>query len=67
MTINAESGKVFRIVAENSSKENKYIQSAKLNGKPWNKPWITHKDIVSGGELILKWAINRMKSVGKTG
>jgi predicted alpha-1,2-mannosidase len=46
-------GKVFEIVAKNCSEENKYIQSAILNGKEWNKPWFNHSDIANGGSLIL--------------
>ena len=46
-------GKVFRIVAKNCSEENKYIQSAKLNGKEWNKPWISHEDVMNGATLEL--------------
>ena len=46
-------GKVFTILAKNASDQNKYIQSAKLNGKEWNKPWITHQDIMDGGTLEL--------------
>jgi len=46
-------GKKFRIVAENASSENKYIQSAKLNGVNWDKPWFSHDDIKNGGELQL--------------
>jgi putative alpha-1,2-mannosidase len=30
-----------------------YIQSATLNGRPWNKPWFDHADIANGGELVL--------------
>ncbi|PWK18104.1 GH92 family glycosyl hydrolase [Maribacter polysiphoniae] len=45
--------KKFTILAKNSSEENKYIQSAKLNGKTWNKPWFTHEDIIKGGTLEL--------------
>ena len=41
----------FRIVANNNSSKNCYIQSAKLNGKPYNKCWISHEAIASGGEL----------------
>ena len=47
------SGKTFEIVAENNSAENKYIQSATLNGQPWNKPWFSHDDIKDGGRLVL--------------
>lgn len=47
-------GKVFEIVAENCSDKNKYIQSATLNGKEWDKPWFSHSDIANGGKLVLK-------------
>lgn len=46
-------GKTFTIIAENVSHENKYIQSAKLNGKEWNQPWFSHSEIHNGGTLIL--------------
>jgi putative alpha-1,2-mannosidase len=36
------------------SSENKYIQSATLNGKPWLKSWFFHEEIRNGGKLILK-------------
>ena len=47
-------GKTFRIIAKGCSDENKYIQSAKLNGKPWFCPWIQHEDIVNGATLVLQ-------------
>ncbi|GAB6120376.1 GH92 family glycosyl hydrolase [Dysgonomonas termitidis] len=46
-------GKVFEIEAQNYSDDNKYIQSATLNGKEWNKAWFSHSDIENGGKLIL--------------
>lgn len=52
--ISLPSGKVFRIIAKNCSDTNKYIQSARLNGKQWNKPWFSHDDIKNGGTLELK-------------
>ncbi|NDV60339.1 GH92 family glycosyl hydrolase [Bacteroides sp. 519] len=51
--INLSNGKVFEIVVENYATENKYIQSATLNGKEWNKPWFAHTDIENGGKLVL--------------
>ncbi|MDP4290709.1 MAG: GH92 family glycosyl hydrolase [Bacteroidota bacterium] len=51
--IHLENGKEFRINAKNCSQQNKYIQSAKLNGKVWNKPWFSHDDIKNGGTLEL--------------
>ncbi|MCU4162902.1 GH92 family glycosyl hydrolase [Carboxylicivirga caseinilyticus] len=43
--------KVLEIVAHNASDENKYVQSAMLNGKPLNKPWFSHEEIHNGGVL----------------
>lgn len=47
-------GKSFKIIAENNSKENLYIQSATLNGVTYTKTFITHKEIMNGGELVFK-------------
>ena len=47
-------GKFFEVEAVNASAENKYIQSATLNGTPWTKPWFTHADLMSGGKLVLQ-------------
>jgi len=49
----ATTGKTFTIIAKNNSKENKYIQSALLNGKPYNKCFIMHQTILDGGKLEL--------------
>jgi putative alpha-1,2-mannosidase len=46
-------GHFFEIVAQHASDENKYIQSATLNGQPLDKPWFKHDDIVKGGKLVL--------------
>ncbi|MGY3039115.1 putative alpha-1,2-mannosidase [Rhodanobacter sp. TND4EL1] len=29
-----------------------YIQSVTFNGKPWTRSWISHADLVAGGELV---------------
>lgn len=57
-------GKIFEIVAKNCSENNKYIQSAILNGKEWNKPWFNHSDIANGGSLILIMGDKANKSWG---
>ncbi|MEZ4775597.1 MAG: GH92 family glycosyl hydrolase [Bacteroidia bacterium] len=44
-------GKSFVITAENVSGDNKYIQSARLNGQPLSRTYITHEEIMNGGEL----------------
>lgn len=48
------SGKTFVIEAHNNSPENVYIQSARLNGKPYDKSYLMHGDLVKGGELVLE-------------
>jgi predicted alpha-1,2-mannosidase len=59
-------GKEFRIVAKNCSEDNKYIQSAKLNGREWNKPWFSHDDIKNGGILELVMANTANRSWGSS-
>ena len=44
-------GKTFKIICRNYSPDNKYITSARLNGKDWNKSWFSHEDLMAGGTL----------------
>ncbi|MDG2276007.1 MAG: GH92 family glycosyl hydrolase [Flavobacteriaceae bacterium] len=53
-TIHLENGKTFTIEAKNNSKENKYIQSVKLNGSNYEYSFINHTDIMNGGNLVFK-------------
>jgi predicted alpha-1,2-mannosidase len=52
--IHLGNGRTFTVVANHVSAQNKYIQSATLNGKSWNKPWFAHADIANGGTLTLE-------------
>lgn len=61
-TIKLGNGKTFSIVCQNYAPNNKYIQSAKLNGKPWNKSWFTHQDLMAGGTLELTMGEHPNKS-----
>jgi predicted alpha-1,2-mannosidase len=54
VVIHLDNGKDLMIEARNVSKENKYIQSAILNGQTWNKPWFNHSDIIHGGHIIFE-------------
>lgn len=49
--VKVKDDKIFTIKAHNNSKENKYIQSVKLNGKNYDKFYIGFKDIEAGGTL----------------
>jgi len=51
--IQLPNGETFSVIAKDCSKKNKYIQSATLNGEQLNRPFISHTDIASGGELRL--------------
>jgi len=42
-------GKTFTLETRNNSHENKFIQSATLNGKPLNKAWLSQQEIMDGG------------------
>lgn len=55
---------VFEIKANNASTENKYIQSAKLNGKELNQPWFNHDDMANGGLLELEMGPKANKNWG---
>src|SRR5687768_7840827 len=51
---NLENGRSFTIRARNVSARNIYIESASLNGKPYNKSYLDHADLMRGGELIFR-------------
>lgn len=50
-SIRLPGGKSFTIIAANNSDKNVYIQSVTLNGKEYSKNYISHNDIMKGGEL----------------
>ncbi|MBE6672170.1 MAG: glycoside hydrolase family 92 protein, partial [Ruminococcaceae bacterium] len=54
VTIHLENGKDIVITANNNSDENVYIQSAKLNGKDYNKMFLTHEQLTSGCEIVFE-------------
>ncbi len=47
-------GGTFVIEAKNVSGGNRYIQSAKLDGKKLTRPWFYHSELVDGGSLVLE-------------
>ena len=51
--LKVESGE-FKVVARNLSRENKYVKSVTLNGKPITDWKIRHSDIMRGGELVFE-------------
>ena len=52
--LHLDNGKVFTVRAQGVDAEHPYIQSVKWNGKPYDKSYITHEQILSGGTLECK-------------
>jgi predicted alpha-1,2-mannosidase len=50
-TIHLRNGKDLVIRADHTSRDNKYVQSIRLNGHPLNQVWFRHADIAEGGTL----------------
>lgn len=51
---NLENKRTFVITARGVSEGNIYIQSASLNGRPYNKSYLTHGDVMTGGSLVFE-------------
>jgi putative alpha-1,2-mannosidase len=47
--------KKFRIIAHglDATHRNRYVQSAALNGKPLERAWFRHSEIIGGATLVL--------------
>jgi len=46
-------GKTFTITTSNNAPDHRYIQSARLNGRPWQQCWFRQADLKRGGTLTL--------------
>ncbi|MDR1780140.1 MAG: GH92 family glycosyl hydrolase [Tannerella sp.] len=64
ITITSDKGDKFVIDAAGASKDNKYIQSATLNGENWNKTRFPHTGIIDGGTLQLEMRERANRSWG---
>jgi len=51
VTIHLRNGKDLVIAAPQSTRDNKYVQSIRLNGRPLNQIWFRHADIANGATL----------------
>ena len=49
-----ENGKTFVVRADGVSDKAVYVQSATLNGKPYLKSYLEHRDLMAGGELVFR-------------
>lgn len=65
-TIHLENGKTFTVKTINNSVKNTYIQQIELNGKPYTKTYIRHKDIMNGGMIKFTMGNKPNKMVGNS-
>jgi predicted alpha-1,2-mannosidase len=49
--VQLENGRALSVIAHNNNPDNIYVQSLKVNGKPWSQAWIRHQDIAAGATL----------------
>ena len=58
-------GKLFLIKAPGVSDKKRYIKEVKLNGKPYNKLYLTHSDVMKGGtlEFIMSSTPNKKRCI----
>lgn len=54
ITLHLASDKTFVITAPANSQANVYVQKRQLNGVDVSRAWLTHQDIMQGGELHLE-------------
>ncbi|MCA5003885.1 GH92 family glycosyl hydrolase [Sphingobacterium bovistauri] len=63
-SIQLPNGKTFHIKVKNYGKNNIYVNKATLNGKNHSNTYITHNDILNGGELIFEMSAKPNKKFG---
>ena len=61
--VKVRGGNTFTVEAPNNSKENIYIQSTKIDGKPYDKTYLTHEQIMSGATVEFEMS-NTPKAIG---
>lgn len=64
INLTLENGKVLEIAAPQNSAENVYIEKTTLNGKVYNKNYLSHTDLMKGGKLQFDMAKTPNKSRG---
>jgi predicted alpha-1,2-mannosidase len=68
VTAKLESGKQIVINAPANSAQNRYINSLRLNGKPYTKNWLSHQGLIQGATIDVDMSAtpNRQRSTQPT-
>lgn len=64
VTIHLPGNRKFVICADGNSHDSPYIRSARLDGKPFGRNYLTHEEIIRGGELVLEMGATPNKERG---
>ncbi len=64
VTLSLENGKKFVIESNGNSREDVYVDKVKLFGKELEKNFITHDQIMKGGQLLFKMTSEPDRSRG---
>lgn len=54
--LHLEGGRTFTILAPDASAANRYVVAARLDGRPLDRAWLSHDEIIKGGTLELQMA-----------
>jgi predicted alpha-1,2-mannosidase len=67
MTIVFDNDKRLTITAPENSKQNRYVNDLRFNGKSWDKNWLNHFDLMKGGLLnfSMKSTPNKVRGISK--
>jgi predicted alpha-1,2-mannosidase len=63
-TLSLENGKKLVIEAPDNSDKNRYVGKLKLNGKNYEKNWLSHNELLQGGKLEFKMVDEPNKNRG---
>ncbi|MEJ2720838.1 MAG: glycoside hydrolase family 92 protein, partial [bacterium] len=65
--IRLDGDRTFRVIAENQGPRNVYVDEVRLNGTPLDRNYITHDEVVRGGELrfLMSDRPNRERGTGR--
>jgi len=64
ITLSLENGKRFVVESKDNSRVNVYVEKVKLFGKVMEKNYITHEEIMKGGQLLFKMGSSPNKRRG---
>jgi predicted alpha-1,2-mannosidase len=65
-TVNLPSGKHFTVTADHLDDAHPYVASVTLDGKPLERTWISHEQILAGGELHFVMSATPQKAWGSS-